>query len=211
MGKVLNELTGPQVFVFQNPRTKLHLTGGYNQPDIKKGFCGTKIKVNKITDARDIAPREGYRDHSKWCLRCLSMLDFEALDQKVVFSAIEIPSVGTYGQVVIAPHVSRRKPKLNLSPIPAKPQTYTPNQVAGNTIVTSRVKKKTATKPIITGGAIITAPAQIPKKRKTRSDKGVIRGPRNQNIDKGANINEESDVELQTVAKPESDASNGMD
>ncbi len=210
MGKVLNELTGPQVFVFQNPRSsKLHITGGYNQPDVKKAFCGTKIKVNKVIDARDIAPRDGYRDYNKWCLRCLAMLDFEGLDQKVVFSAIKIPSIGTYGQVVIAPHVSRRKPELNLSPVPANPQTYTPKQAAGDVIVTSRIKK-TAKKPIPTGGAVITAPAQIPKKRKTRSDKGMKRGS-NKKIDKGANINEESDVELQTVAKPEPDASNGME
>ena len=210
MGKVLNELTGPQVFVFQNPRTKLHLTGGYNQPDVKKAFCGTKIKVNKVTDARDIAPREGYRDYNKWCLRCMSMLAFEGLDQMVLFSALTIPSVGTYGQVAIAPHVSRRKPELNLSPVPANPQTYTLEQAAGEVILTSRTKKTTQ-KPIPTGGAIITAPAQIPKKRKTRSDKGMKRGLNNQKIDKGANINEESDVELQTVAKPESDASNSME
>ena len=210
MGKVLNELTGPQVFVFQNPRsTKLHITGGYNQPDVKKAFCGTTIKASKVIDARDIAPREGYRDHNKWCKRCLAMLDFEGLDQKVLFSAIQF-SKGTYGQLVIAGHAGRRKPALKLSPVPAKPQSYTPQQVAGDVIMTSRVKKKTAKKPLPTGGAIITAPAVNPTKRKTRADKGIKRGPRKPKIDKGANANDDSDVELQAVAKPKSDESNGV-
>lgn len=96
-----------------------------------------------------------------------------------------------------------------LSPVPAKPQSYTPQQVAGDVIMTSRVKKRTAKKPISTGGAVITAPA-LPKKRKTRADKGIKRGPRKPKVDKGANANEKSDVELQTVAKPKSDESNGV-
>jgi hypothetical protein len=197
MGKVLNELTGPQVFVVKNPRSKkLHLTGGYNQPDVKKCFCGTTIKATKVVDARDIAPREGYRDHNKWCKRCLSMLDFEGLDQKVLFAAIQFPQ-GTYGQLVIAGHVGRRKPALKLTPPPAKPQTYPPKQAGGDAIVTSRIRKKTAAKPAKkpTGGATIKAPAQHKPKK----------------VDKGANGKKDIDVELPTVAKPEPDESNGVE
>tara|TARA_B100000614_G_scaffold7158_1_gene6630 strand:+ start:178 stop:792 length:615 start_codon:yes stop_codon:yes gene_type:complete len=198
MGKTLNELTGPQVFVYKNPRSKVyHLTGGYNQPDVKKAFCGTAIKVQNVIDARDIAPREGFRDSSLWCKRCLAMLDFEGLDQKVLFSAIKF-GPGTYGQLVVAPHVGRKKPQLNLSPPPAKPQKYTLAEAATDAIVTSRKRKKTATKPSkkpTTGGATIKAPARRRPKK----------------VDKGDNDKNNIDVDVQTVADSGSDANNGVE
>ena len=77
MGKTLNELTGPQVFVYKNPGSKVyHLTGGYNQPDVKKAFCGTNIKVQNVIDARDIAPRED-SVIGIW-VSVVAMLDFES-------------------------------------------------------------------------------------------------------------------------------------
>ena len=116
-----NELTGPRVFVVVDDKKKgkLHLTGGYAKPDKKKAMCGHKFATETIVDARDIAPREEYKHAHRWCKRCLAMLDFEGLDQKVLFSAIEF-SAGTYGQLVLARHVSRNKPKLILTPAPVK-------------------------------------------------------------------------------------------
>ncbi len=121
MDNVKNELTGPRVFVVvaDNKKGKIHLTGGYAKPEMNKSMCGAKLGMKTVVDARDIAPREEYRHAHRWCFRCLGMLDFEALDQKVLFSAIEI-SAGTYGQLVVAGHVSRNKPKLILTPAPEK-------------------------------------------------------------------------------------------
>ena len=121
MDNVKNELTGPRVFVVvaDNKKGKIHLTGGYAKPEMNKSMCGAKLGMKTVVDARDIAPREEYRHARRWCFRCLGMLDFEALDQKVLFSAIEI-SAGTYGQLVVAGHVSRNKPKLILTPAPEK-------------------------------------------------------------------------------------------
>ena len=126
MDNVKNELTGPRVFVVvaDNQKGKIHLTGGYAKPEMNKSMCGAKLGMKTIVDARDIAPREEYRHAHRWCLRCLGMLDFEALDQKVLFSAIEI-SAGAYGQLVIAGHVSRNKPKLILTPAPEKSEWRT--------------------------------------------------------------------------------------
>ena len=125
MVKLKNELTGPRVFVaLGNQKEKIHLTGGYAKPEKNKSMCGTDLAGKTIVDARDIAPREGYQDSKLWCLRCLGLLDFEALDQKVLFSAIEI-SAGTYGQLVVAGHVSRNKPKLILTPAPEKSEWRT--------------------------------------------------------------------------------------
>ena len=121
MDNVKNELTGPRVFVVvaDNKKGKIHLTGGYAKPEMNKSMCGAKLGMKTVVDARDIAPREEYRHAHRWCFRCLGMLYFEALDQKVLFSAIEI-SAGTYGQLVVAGHVSRNKPKLILTPAPEK-------------------------------------------------------------------------------------------
>ena len=126
MDNVKNELTGPRVFVVvaDNQKGKIHLTGGYAKPEMNKSMCGAKLGMKTVVDARDIAPREEYRHAHRWCLRCLGMLDFEALDQKVLFSAIEI-SAGTYGQLVVARHISRNKPKLILTPTLEKSQWRT--------------------------------------------------------------------------------------
>ena len=115
-----NELTGPHVFVvLGDKKEKIHLTGGHAKPEMNKSMCGAKLGMKTIVDARDIAPREEYRHAHRWCKRCLAMLDFEGLDQKVLFSAIEF-SAGTYGQLVLAGHVSRNKPRLILTPAPEK-------------------------------------------------------------------------------------------
>lgn len=121
-----NELTGPRVFVVvnDNKKGKIHLTGGYAKPEMNKSMCGTKIGMKTIVDARDIAPRDEYRHAHRWCKRCLARLDNEGLDQKVLFSAIEF-SAGTYGQLVVSRHISRNKPKLNLTPAPDKSQWRT--------------------------------------------------------------------------------------
>jgi hypothetical protein len=126
MNYVKNELTGPRVFVAvdDNKKGKIHLTGGYAKPEMNKSMCGTKLGMKTIVDARDIAPREEYRHAQRWCKRCLARLDNEGLDQKVLFSAIEF-TVGTYGQLVVARHISRNKPKLNLTPVPDKSQWRT--------------------------------------------------------------------------------------
>lgn len=176
MGKILNEVTGPRVFVVDNGRgSKLHITGGYGQPDMKQALCGANIKVTKVLDPRDTAARDGYQDYNMWCTKCMGLLDFEALDQKILFSAIEWPA-GTTGQLIIAGHLTRRKPKLRLTPPPATPTTYKIGDVASpQPVITSRIRK-----PATTGGAVATAP--IKKKRKTRSDKGVPRGPRNKSV-----------------------------
>ena len=123
MNNIKNELTGPRVFVVvdDNKKGKIHLTGGYAKPEMNKSMCGTKLGMKTIVDARDIAPREEYRHGHRWCKRCLAMLDFEGLDQKVLFSAIEF-STGTYGQLVVAGHVSRNKPKLILTPTTERSQ-----------------------------------------------------------------------------------------
>ena len=126
MNYLKNELTGPRVFVVvnDNKKGKIHLTGGYAKPEMNKSMCGTKLGTKTIVDARDIAPRDEYRQAHRWCKRCLGMLDFEGLDQKVLYSAIEF-SAGTYGQLVVARHISRNKPKLILTPAPDKSQWRT--------------------------------------------------------------------------------------
>ena len=126
MNNIKNELTGPRIFVVvdDNKKGKIHLTGGYAKPEMNKSMCGTKLGMKTIVDARDIAPREEYRQAQRWCKRCLARLDNEGLDQKVLFSAIEF-SAGTYGQLMLAGHVSRNKPKLILTPAPDKSQWRT--------------------------------------------------------------------------------------
>jgi len=101
--------TGPRVFVVQNSKSsKLHITGGYGQSEMKKTLCGQKVKTPTVFDSRDTAARDGYQDHTKWCVKCMGLLDFEALDQIILFAAIEWPT-GTNGQHSVVPHLSRKK------------------------------------------------------------------------------------------------------
>ena len=125
MVKLKNELTGPRVFVtLGNQNEKIHLTGGYAKPEKNKSMCGTDLAGKTIVDARDIAPREGYQDSKLWCLRCLHLLSYEALDQIILFSSVSMEKVGTYGAVVVIEHLERpRKYKthpFNLTPVPEK-------------------------------------------------------------------------------------------
>jgi len=125
MIKSKNELTGPRVFVaLGDKKQKIHLTGGHGKPEKNKSMCGKILRSEIIVDARDIAPREGYQDSKSWCLKCINLLDYEALDQKILFSSISMEKVGTYGDIVVIPHLERpRKYKthpLNLTPVPEK-------------------------------------------------------------------------------------------
>jgi len=130
-----NEVTGPRVFVVQNSKSsKLHITGGYGQPEMKKTLCGQKVNTPTVFDPRDTAARDGYQDHTKWCVKCMGFLDFEALDQIILFAAIEWPT-GTNGQHSVVPHLSRKKPKLKLSPPPANLPTHKVEDVASSKIV----------------------------------------------------------------------------
>ena len=42
---------------------------------------------------QETSPHTEYKDSSLWCKRCIAMLDFEGLDQKVLFAAIEFNDV----------------------------------------------------------------------------------------------------------------------
>ena len=103
-----NELTGPRLYVAVDNKktTTMHLTGGYRRPQRKLALCGTQIAGKTLVDARDIAPHTEYQDSSLWCKRCIAMLDFEGLDQKVLFSAIKFKD-GSYGDLVVIPHLHR--------------------------------------------------------------------------------------------------------
>ena len=127
MTNTKNELTGPRVFVVVDDKKKgkIHLTGGYAKPEMNKSMCGTKIGMKTIVDARDIAPREEYRDSHRWCKTLPRHAGFRSIgSESLVFPAIEF-SAGTYGQLVLAGHVSRNKPKLMLTPAPEKSELRT--------------------------------------------------------------------------------------
>ena len=124
MPKPENELTGPRVYVTVGGTTPtLHLTGGYNKPNRTKTMCGVSLAGRTLVDARDIAPHYEYRDAKLWCKRCLAMLDFEGLDQKVLFSAIEF-KIGTYSDLILKKHMERpsKKPKHPFSLTNAPPR-----------------------------------------------------------------------------------------
>tara|TARA_B100000767_G_C19738587_1_gene525056 strand:- start:107 stop:511 length:405 start_codon:yes stop_codon:yes gene_type:complete len=130
MNKLKNELTGPRVFVaLANQNEKIHLTGGHAKPEKNKSMCGKEIVGKMIVDARDIAPREGYQDSKLWCLACLHLLAFEALDQKILFSSVSMEKVGTYGDVVVIEHLKRpskyKTHPFNLTPVPEKSEWRT--------------------------------------------------------------------------------------
>lgn len=191
---MINEVTGPKVWVVDNPGSKkYHMTGGYGQPDMKQCFCGAKIKATKVIDPRDIAAREGFQDLNLWCIKCIGLLDFEALDQKIVFAAIDFGN-GYFYKDNLMQHLSRRKPKLRLTPPPAIPDTATITSVASSVPIVSTRRRST-------GGAVQIAPPI--KKRKTRSDKGVKRGPRKKEV--------VEDVEISLGDDTESETNNGME
>jgi len=108
MANIPNELTGPRVYVALDDKktAKMHLTGGYHKPERNKAMCGTSIAGKTLVDARDIAPHSEYQDSELWCLRCFRILDFEALDQKILFSAIKFQP-GSYGDLIVIPHLQR--------------------------------------------------------------------------------------------------------
>ena len=108
MANTPNELTGPRMYVADDDKktAKMHLTGGFHKPGREKAMCGSSIAGKTLVDARDIAPHSENQDSDLWCLRCIGILDFEALDQKILFSAIKFQP-GTYGDLVVIPHLQR--------------------------------------------------------------------------------------------------------
>tara|TARA_B100001996_G_scaffold356168_1_gene319318 strand:+ start:337 stop:735 length:399 start_codon:yes stop_codon:yes gene_type:complete len=108
MASIPNELTGPRVYVAVDDKktAKMHLTGGYRQSKRKKAFCGNPVSGKTLVDARDIAPHSEHQNSNVWCIGCLNLLELEALDQKILFSAITI-SKGSYGDLVVIPHLQR--------------------------------------------------------------------------------------------------------
>ena len=116
MPETPNELTVPRVYVVVSNKksAKMHLTGGHQKPKRNKTLCGNSATGATLVDVRDIVPCNEYRDGNLWCKRCLAMLDFEALDQKVLFSAVEFKH-GTYSDLVLIPHL-RRSPKTPKRP-----------------------------------------------------------------------------------------------
>jgi hypothetical protein len=135
-----NEVTGPKVWVVKNPNSKKHhMTGGYGQPEMSKCFCGNQIETNEVFDPRDIAARDGFQDLDLWCIKCIGLLDFEALDQKIIFSAIDFGN-GYFYKDNLMDHLGRSKPKLRLTPPPAIPDTLS---LRPQPIISSGARKRT--------------------------------------------------------------------
>ena len=113
-----NELTGPRVYVAVSNKksAKMHLTGGHQKPKRNKTLCGNSATGATLVDVRDIALYKEYRDGDLWCKRCLAMLDFEALDQKVLFGAVEFKQ-GTYSDLVFNSSSTKvsKNPKTTIS------------------------------------------------------------------------------------------------
>ena len=180
-----NEILYPiPIWIWIDPKTKKkHMTGGYGQPDMKKCLCAKKITTTTVLDVKDVVPYKQGKDYNQYCLKCLNMMTYEALEYKILFAAVETPVKGkTFGSEVIAGQLTRRSPPTELSNAPAKPTTVKIKDVAGSPPPKKykhRLKSSMKPKKIKTG-------SQMPKKRKTRSDKGVKRGPRTPKIDKGS-------------------------
>ncbi len=186
-----NEILSPvPIWIWVEPKTKKkHLTGGYGQPDMTKCLCSKKITGSTVLAVRDVVPYKEGQDFNQYCLKCLNMLRYEALEYKIYFAAVTTPIKGkSFGGEIIAGQLTRRSPPTELNNAPAKPTTAKIKDVAGSPPpkkykhrLQSSMKPK---KVKVTG-------SQKPKKRKPRSDKGVKRGPRTAKVDKGNNIIEE--------------------
>jgi hypothetical protein len=170
------------------------MTGGYGQPDMKKCLCAKKITTTKVVDIRDVVPYREGKDWKQYCLKCLNMMTYEALEYKIMFAAVETPVRGkTFGSEVIAGQLTRRSPTTELSKAPSKPAIAKIKDVAGSPPPKKykhRLQSSMKPKKVKTG-------SKMPKKRKTRSDKGVLRGPHTPKIDKGSTadvVHEEKSV-----------------
>lgn len=188
-----NEILSPvPIWIWVDPKTKLkHLTGGYGQPDMKKCLCSKKITTQTVVDVRDVVPYKEGKDYQQYCLKCLNMLRYEALEYKIYFAAVNTPVKGkTLGSEIIAGQLTRRSPPTELNQAPAKPKTAKIKDVAGSP---PPKKYKHRLQSSIKPKKPKSTKSQMPKKRKTRSDKGVKRGPRTPaepKVDKGSNITE---------------------
>jgi len=181
-----NEILSPvPIFIWVDNKKKKHMTGGYGQPDMKKCLCSKVITTNTVLNVRDVVPYKEGKEWNQYCLRCLNMMSYEALEYKIYFAAVQTPMKGkTFGSEIVAGQLTRRSPPTELSKAPTNPKAIKIKDVAGSqpaprrhkhTIVSSMKPKK------------VKSVSQMPKKRKTRSDKGVIRGPHTPKIDKGSN------------------------
>ncbi len=186
-----NEILSPvPIWIWIDPKTKKkHMTGGYGQPDMKKCLCAKKITTSTVVDIRDVVPRKEGKDFNQYCLKCLNMMTYEALEYKIMFAAVETPVKGkTFGTEVIAGQLTRRSPPTELSKAPAKPATAKIKDVAGSQPAPKKYKHRlqSSMKP-----KKVKTSSKMPKKRKTRSDKGTKRGPRTPKIDKGSTADTE--------------------
>ena len=185
-----NEILSPvPIWIWVDPKTKKkHLTGGYGQPDMTKCLCSKKITTGIVVDVRDVVPYKEGQDYNQYCLKCLNMLRYEALEYKIYFAAVNTPIKGkSFGGEIIAGQLTRRSPPTELNNAPAKPKTAKIKDVSGSPPPKKyKHRLKSSMKP-----KKVKTTSQLPKKRKPRSDKGVKRGPRTAKVDKGSNTTEE--------------------
>jgi len=191
-----NEIISPvPIWIWVDPKTKKkHMTGGYGQPDMKKCLCSKVITTNTVLSVRDVVPYKEGKDWNQYCLRCLNMMSYEALEYKIFFAAVQTPIKGkTFGSEIVAGQLTRRSPLTELSNAP-KPKPAKITDVAGSQPAPKKYKHRlvSSMKP-----KKVKSISQMPKKRKTRSDKGIIRGSHNPKVDKGStndNTHEEKSV-----------------
>ena len=185
-----NEILSPvPIWIWVDPKTKKkHLTGGYGQPDMTKCLCSKKITTSSVLAVRDVVPYKEGQDYNQYCLKCLNMLRYEALEYKIYFAAVNTPIKGkSFGGEIIAGQLTRRSPPTELNNAPAKPKTAKIKDVSGSPPPKKyKHRLKSSMKP-----KKVKTTSQLPKKRKPRSDKGVKRGPRTAKVDKGSNTTEE--------------------
>lgn len=180
-----NEILSPvPIWIWVDQKTKKkHLTGGYGQPDMTKCLCSKKITTSIVVDVRDVVPYKEGQDYNQYCLKCLNMLRYEALEYKIYFAAVHTPVKGkSFGGEIIAGQLTRRSPPTELNNAPAKPKTAKIQDVAGSPPPKKykhRLKSSMKPKKVKTDN-------RMAKKRKTRSDKGIPRGARTPKIHKGS-------------------------
>jgi len=94
------DLTGPSVYVvFPKRKGKIHLTGGYQASSFDHGLCQRQLTIDEVVDARDIAPYSeftGEENYDKWCGQCLHRLNWEALDQQILFAFLPTDDFALY-------------------------------------------------------------------------------------------------------------------
>jgi len=182
-----NEILGPKLWLWKGSQDKKwHVTGGYGQPDMKKTLCAKSIPAtSSVISTRAVVCRKGGRDYKQYCLKCLNLVGYEALEEKIIFSAVKTPDGGTFGGAIISPQLNRRSPQPELNEGPKRPKKYKIKDVAGSQ---APVRYKHRLKSQIEKKEREKAASKAQRKRKVRSDKGVKRGPRIPKVDKGPDI-----------------------